>query len=90
MFGGYAIYCDTKVVALVCDNELFVEPTQSGRKFIGEVTEAPPYRGARPHFRIQDGIDDKQWLSELIRLTAAELPAPKRKKPRGTKQVMKE
>jgi DNA transformation protein and related proteins len=24
MFGEYAIYCDAKVVALVCDNQLFV------------------------------------------------------------------
>ncbi|MCC3506339.1 MAG: TfoX/Sxy family protein [Microcoleus sp. PH2017_19_SFW_U_A] len=27
MFGEYAIYCDEKVVALVCDNQLFIKPT---------------------------------------------------------------
>jgi len=27
MFGEYAVYCDGKVVALVCDNEVFVKPT---------------------------------------------------------------
>jgi DNA transformation protein and related proteins len=31
MFGKYAIYCDEKVVALVCDNQLFIKPTDGGR-----------------------------------------------------------
>jgi hypothetical protein len=31
MFGEYAIYCDGKVVALVCDNQLFVkQPKAAG------------------------------------------------------------
>jgi TfoX N-terminal domain len=25
MFGEYALYCDTKVVALVCDDQLFIK-----------------------------------------------------------------
>jgi TfoX/Sxy family transcriptional regulator of competence genes len=29
MFGEYAIYCDGKVVALVCDNQLFVKPSDA-------------------------------------------------------------
>ncbi len=31
MFGEYAIYCDDKVVALVCDDQLFVKPTKAGK-----------------------------------------------------------
>ncbi len=30
MFGEYALYCDGKVVALVCDDELFIKPTNQG------------------------------------------------------------
>ena len=26
MFGEYAIYCNGKVVALICDNQFFVKP----------------------------------------------------------------
>ena len=33
MFGEYAIYCDGKVVALVCDNQLFIKPTDGGRAY---------------------------------------------------------
>jgi TfoX/Sxy family transcriptional regulator of competence genes len=76
MFGEYAIYCDDKVVALVCDDRLFVKPTPGGRSFIGEPVEAPPYPKARPHFVIEDKLDEREWLSELIRVTARELPDP--------------
>jgi len=35
MFGEYAIYYHGKVVALVCDNQLFVKITESGKEFVG-------------------------------------------------------
>jgi TfoX/Sxy family transcriptional regulator of competence genes len=47
MFGEYVIYCEGKVVALVCDNRLFVKPTSGGREVAGQVAEAPPYPGAK-------------------------------------------
>jgi len=80
MFGEFAIYCDDKVVALVCDNRLFVKPTAAGRSFIGDVTEAPAYPGAKPAFLIEDKVEDREWVSELIKITAAELPVTKKKK----------
>ncbi len=77
MFGEWAIYSGRKVVALVCDDRLFVKPTVAGRAFIGEPVESPPYAGAKPYFLIEDRLDDREWLAELIRLTEQELPAPK-------------
>jgi TfoX/Sxy family transcriptional regulator of competence genes len=47
MFGEYAVYCGGKVVALVCDNRLFVKPTAAGRAFIGAPVEAPAYPGRK-------------------------------------------
>ena len=82
MFGEYVVYCKGKVVALVCDNQLFVKPTGAGKSFIGNVVEAPPYPGAKPAFLIEDQIEDKEWISELISLTEKELPMPKPKKKR--------
>jgi TfoX/Sxy family transcriptional regulator of competence genes len=76
MFGEYAIYCDGKVVALVCDNQLFVKPTGGGRSYIGDVVEAAPYTGAKLYFLIEDAFEDREWISELIRITAQELPLP--------------
>jgi DNA transformation protein and related proteins len=82
MFGEYALQCEGKTVALVCDDQLFVKPTAGGRAFIGDPLEAPPYPGAKPSFRIDaERWDDADWLGELIAMTIAEVPAPKPKKP---------
>jgi TfoX/Sxy family transcriptional regulator of competence genes len=86
MFGEYAIYCDDKVVALVCDNQLFVKPTEKGKAYIGDVVEAPPYPGAKQYFLVEDRFEDRGWISDLIRITAQEVPIskPKKSKPRRT------
>ena len=80
MFGEYGIFADGKIFGLICDNKLFVKPTQAGRDYIGNVTEAPPYKGAKNSFLIEDKLEDSDWLSELIRITLKELPEPKKKK----------
>ncbi|HTN18027.1 MAG TPA: TfoX/Sxy family protein [Chitinophagaceae bacterium] len=80
MFGEYGIYADGKIFGLICDNKLFLKPTVAGRAFIGEPQEAPAYPGAKPSFLIEEKIEDRKWLSELIRITVKELPAPKPKK----------
>lgn len=80
MFGEYAIYCDGKVVALVCDNQLYVKPTEGGRAYIGDLVEAEPYPGARLYFLIDDKFEDREWIGDLIRITAQELPIPKGKR----------
>ena len=88
MFGEYAVYCNKKVVALICDNQFFVKPTQGGRSFIGEVVEAPPYPKAKPYFLVEDKIEDREWISQLIKITADALPEPKpkrKKQPSGTR-----
>jgi TfoX/Sxy family transcriptional regulator of competence genes len=80
MFGEYAIYCRGKLIALFCDDQLFVKPTNAGRAFLGKPQEAPPYPGAKPYFLIRgDQCEDGEWLSELARLTERELPPPKPK-----------
>jgi TfoX/Sxy family transcriptional regulator of competence genes len=82
MFGEYALYCEGKVVALVCDNRLYIKPTEGGRAFISDVAEAPAYPGAKPSFLIDDRVEDREWISNLIRITYEELPEPKEKKKR--------
>jgi len=83
MFGEYGVYCNGKIIGFVCDNQLFVKPTKSGGEFIGEVTKAPPYPGAKMYLLIEDRLEDRQWLSRLINLTWKELLEPKPRNPRG-------
>jgi TfoX/Sxy family transcriptional regulator of competence genes len=80
MFGEYALYCNGKVVGLICDNQLFVKVTEAGKQFVGDIDLASPYPGAKLSFLIGDEIDDREWISELIKLTEQELPKPKPKK----------
>ncbi|MBK8146965.1 MAG: TfoX/Sxy family protein [Acidobacteria bacterium] len=80
MFGEYSLYSKGKVVGVVADDRLFIKPTDAGKQFIGDFTEAAAYPGAKPSLLITDRIEDREWLSELIRITEKVLPAPKPKK----------
>lgn len=70
MFGEYAMYSDRKVVALICDNQVFIKPTKSGRAYIGEVVEKPPYPGAKPYFLIETGYEDQEMIFLASRSTS--------------------
>jgi len=87
MFGEYGLYVDGKMIGSVCDDQLFVKPTALGRLHAEPVADASPYPGAKPQMLIKaDRWDDGEWLAELLRVTAAELPTPKPRKPtRGTR-----
>jgi TfoX/Sxy family transcriptional regulator of competence genes len=85
MFGEYGLFSNKKIFALICDNKLFIKPTEAGRLFIKDIVEAPPYPGAKPIFLIEDKIEDSEWISELVRLTINELPEPKPKKKKKPK-----
>ncbi|MCX8252765.1 MAG: TfoX/Sxy family protein [Beijerinckiaceae bacterium] len=85
MFGEYALFCQGKLVALVCDDQLFVKPTAEGRAYAEPVTEAPPYPSAKPCLVIDgDRWDDRNWLAGLFAISAANLltPAPKKRRPK--------
>src|SRR5579872_3219264 len=83
MFGEYGMYLDEKLVGLICDDRLFIKKTAYGDSALGEGFEAPPYPGAKPSLLIpEDRVEDAAWLCECVQKTAAELPAPKPKKPR--------
>ena len=83
MFGEYGVYVDGKMIGSICDDQLYVKPTVSGRLLAEPASEAPPYPGAKPHFLIEaDRWEDADWLGDLLRATAAELPIPKPRKPK--------
>lgn len=83
MFGEYCLYLDGKPVGVVCDDLLFLKPTEAGRAMLTEPTEASPYPNAKPHLRIDpDAWEDADWLCELVTATTRELPMPKPRKPK--------
>lgn len=79
MFGEYGVYCDGKIFALICDDQLFIKITEAGRQMAPHLEEAPPYQGSKPYFLIED-VDNRAFLTEFTIATCKELPAPKPKK----------
>lgn len=79
MFGEYAIYCNEKVVGVICDNQFFVKKTEAGASIYPDCEEAAPYTGAKAHFVI-DSVDDRNLMAKFIFVTYDELPISKPKK----------
>jgi TfoX/Sxy family transcriptional regulator of competence genes len=80
MFGEYAIYAGAKVVALVCDNRLYLKNLPEVRALLTDPVEAPPYPGARPHLLVEAALDDADLMAALVVAAEAALPEPKPKK----------
>lgn len=54
MFGEYALYADGKVVALVCDNTLFVKITPQSSELEDVCEKGPPYPGAKDYYVVEE------------------------------------
>lgn len=89
MFGEYAVYVDGKTVGLICDNQFFLKPTASSIATLGDGTMGAPYPGAKPHFVIDEALEDVPFVTELVRATARDLPSPKPKKTAVKKTAVK-
>jgi len=87
MFGEYAVYAGDKVVALVCDDRLYVKVHATTQALAAECELGPPYPGAKDHYVLGEG----EWASRrdlprmLVDLAQA-LPAPK---PKGKAKAAK-
>jgi TfoX/Sxy family transcriptional regulator of competence genes len=83
MFGEYALYLGEKVVGFICDDTLFIKPSDADPALFSATVPAPPYPGAKDYRSVPgDLMEDRDWLREAIEATAAALPLPKPKKSR--------
>lgn len=81
MFGDYGIYCNGKIFGLICDDCFYLKSTKAVRPLLRTVAMCPPYDGAKDYFLIDD-IDDRDYISMLVRETCKALPEPKPNKKR--------
>jgi TfoX/Sxy family transcriptional regulator of competence genes len=82
MFGEYALYLDGKVVALVCDDLLYLKPTPGAQAALPDCPTGHPYPGAKLHLLVTDALDDPDHVTKALKAVALDLPTPKPKKPR--------
>ncbi|RYD21729.1 MAG: response regulator, partial [Spirochaetia bacterium] len=72
--GEYGLYLDGRLVALVCDDQLFVKPTVAGRAYASNADEAITLLEAHPEITIvftdiqmagsMDGIALSNWAAD--------------------------
>lgn len=79
MFGDYGVYCDGKIIGLICDDCFYIKPTEAVRPLLRVVELRPPYDGAKDYFLIAD-VDDRDYLATIVCETYKALPEPKPKK----------
>lgn len=67
MFGEYCVYCNDKVVAIICDNTLFVKITEISDNFLKKTHHAPAYPGSKDYLKVpEEKLRDIEWLCGLI------------------------
>lgn len=54
MMGEYIIYYKNKIMAYVCDNHLFIKPTDKAKSLINNYILKPPYQNAKEMIFIED------------------------------------
>lgn len=80
MFGEYVVYCDDKVVLLICDDRVHIKPTAAVEAYAARFESEPPFPGARNHPILDDGfMADASAFRALVQETANLLPKPRPK-----------
>ena len=81
MFGEYALYADDKVVALVCDDQLYVKILPESAALEKVCDTDSPYPGAKPHYLFEESmLSTIKELPDILLAIAGALPAKKKKR----------
>lgn len=90
MFGEYALYAKGKVVALICDDQLYVKILPASSELEGLCEKDSPYPGAKPHYLVEESqLHDLRSLPDILLEIADSLPTKKKASPaaRSKKRV---
>ncbi|MES2014361.1 MAG: TfoX/Sxy family protein [Patescibacteria group bacterium] len=86
MFGEYALYADERVVALICDDQLYVKILPASSELEDVCEKGEPYPGAKPHYIVEEHqLSSIENLPSILFSIAESLPAKKKKKAKGSK-----
>lgn len=81
MFGEYALYVDGKVVALICDDTLYIKILPASSELEAVCEKGSPYPGAKEHYVIaEEQLHTLSTLPSILLAIATSLPAKKLKK----------
>jgi TfoX/Sxy family transcriptional regulator of competence genes len=81
MFGEYALYADGKVVALVCDDLLYVKILPASSELENICEKDAPYEGAKLHYVVEEEqLSTIKNLPKILFAIAESIPEKKVKK----------
>ena len=79
MMGEYIIYYQGKIIGGIYDDRFLVKPVKAALAMMEDAAYEIPYEGAKPML-VVDGIDNREFMTQLVETMYDELPAPKKKK----------
>lgn len=77
--GEYILYYQDKIIGGIYDNRLLIKPVKSALSLLKDPVYETPYPGAKQMLLIQQ-VEDKDFLTSLIKTIYDDLPTPKPKK----------
>lgn len=83
MFGEYGLFIAGRMVAIVCDDRLFVKDRPELRAMLAEPRLERPFPRSQPYLVLEDEVDDPDRLAALMARAYDLTPEPKRKGTRG-------
>ena len=55
MFGEFGLYADGKMVAVICDDRLYVKIAPASQELEDQCEKGEPYPRAKPHYLVDEG-----------------------------------
>ena len=78
MMGEYILYYRNKIIGGIYDDRLLVKPVKSAVALMPDAVYESPYEGAKKMLLV-DQVENKEFLTELLKAMYDDLPAPKKK-----------
>ena len=79
MMGEYILYYREKVVGGIYDDRFLIKNVKSARERMLDASLERPYEAAKEMLLVEN-VEDKEFLTDLIKAIYDELPSPKPKK----------
>ena len=79
MMGEYLVYYQGKLVGNICDNCLFLKPTESALRSMPDADRAYPYEGSKTKMVIVEDAENTELMAEVLQAMYEELPEAKKK-----------
>lgn len=78
MMGEYLVYFKGKLVGNICDNCLYLKPTDSALRLLPDAERDYPYDGSKTLMIVVDNVENTEQMSAVLHAMYEELPAPKK------------